>query len=70
MVKVVNVFKKSNPKTKTIWKKAWLKALEKKKKKIKDRAIKDIRNLLEQSNDCWKPIRVGNFWNNKYWIWK
>ena len=52
------------------YEKNMIKSIRKKQKKNKDRTIKDIRNLLEQSNDCCKPIRVGNFWNNKYWIWK
>ena len=25
-----------------------------------------IRTLLEQKDDYYKPIRVGNFWNNSY----
>ena len=33
---------------------------------IKDRVARDIQNLFEQEDDYYKPIRVGNFWNNNY----
>ena len=38
------------------------------KEAVKDRIIKDIRTLFEQQEekDYYKPIRVGNFWNNNY----
>ena len=38
----------------------------KKNKVIKERIIIDIRTLCEQEDEYYKPIRVGNFWNNKY----
>ena len=40
--------------------------LKKENKTIKDRIIKDIRSLFKQEGDYYKPIRVGNFWNNNY----
>ena len=34
---------------------------------IKGRGITDIRNLFErEKEDYYKPVRVGNFWNNSY----
>ena len=33
---------------------------------IKDRIIRVIKALFQQENDYYKPIRVGNFWNNNY----
>ena len=34
---------------------------------IKDTIITDIRNLFEhEGEDYYKPVRVGNFWNNNY----
>ena len=33
---------------------------------IKYRIIRDIRILLKQEDDYYKPIRVGNFCNNNY----
>ena len=52
----------------------------KKIKKIEDNTIKDIRNLVKlkkrnrwhhnlfncKLQDYYKPVRVGNFWNNNY----
>ena len=38
----------------------------KKKKKIKDRIIRDTRNLFEHEEDYYKPVRVGNSWSNNY----
>ena len=38
----------------------------KKIKKSKDRIIRDIKTLFEQEDDCYKPERVSNFWNNNY----
>ena len=36
-------------------------------KAIKHRMIRDIRNLFEhEEEDYYKPVRVGNFWNNSY----
>ena len=41
--------------------------LEKENKAIKNRIIKDIRNLFEQEDKYYyKQVRVGNFWNNNY----
>ena len=36
------------------------------KKKIKDKIIRDIRTPFEQAEeeDCCKPERVSNFWDN------
>ena len=31
---------------------------------MKDKKIRDIKALFEE--DYYKPIKVGNFWNNKY----
>ena len=33
---------------------------------IKDSIIRDIRTLFEQEDDYYKPVSVGNFWNNNY----
>ena len=34
---------------------------------IKERIIRDIRNLFEhKEGDCYKPVRAGNFWSNNY----
>ena len=34
---------------------------------LKDRIIRDIRTLFErQEEDCYKPKRISNFWNNNY----
>ena len=33
---------------------------------IRDRIIWDIKTLFKQECDYYKPIRVGNFWNNNY----
>ena len=33
---------------------------------IEDRIIRDIRTLLEQEEDYYKPKRVSNVWNNNY----
>ena len=33
---------------------------------IKDIIIKDIRTLLKQKDDYYKPIRKVKFWNNSY----
>ena len=38
----------------------------KKNKKIKDRIIRDIRNLFEHEEDHYKSLRVGNSWSNNY----
>ena len=40
--------------------------LKKENEAIKDRIITEIRTLFEQEDDYYKPIRVGNFWNNNY----
>ena len=34
---------------------------------IKERVIRDIRNLFEnEEEDYYKPVQVGNFWSNNY----
>ena len=34
---------------------------------MKDRTIRDIRNLFEkEKEDCFKPVRVGKFWSRNY----
>ena len=39
--------------------------IKKENKSIKDKIIRDIKTLIEQQGeDCCKPVRVGNFWNN------
>ena len=41
--------------------------LKKENEAIKNRVIRDIRNLFEhEEEDYFKPLRVGNFWSNKY----
>ena len=40
--------------------------LKKQNEAIKDRLIRDIRNLLEQEeDDYYKPVRAGSFWKIK-----
>ena len=39
--------------------------LKKGNKEINDKIIRDI-TLFEQEGDYYKPIRVGNIWNNNY----
>ena len=38
--------------------------LKKENEAIKDRMIRDIRTLTEKEEKDYKPMRVGNFWNN------
>ena len=33
---------------------------------MKDRIIRDIKNLFEQEENYHKPVRVGNFYSNNY----
>ena len=41
--------------------------MKKENEAIKDRIIKDMRNLFEQEKeDYYKPIRVCNFWSRNY----
>ena len=42
--------------------------LKKENKAIKDRIIRDIRNLLEheEEENYYKPVKVDNFWSNNY----
>ena len=40
--------------------------LKKENKAIKDRTIRDIKTLLEEEDDYYKPTRLGDFWNNNY----
>ena len=36
-------------------------------KAIKDRILSDIKNIFEhEEENCSKPVRVNNFWNNNY----
>ena len=38
-------------------------------KAIKDRTLRDIRNLFEhvkEEENCYKPIRVSHFWSNNH----
>ena len=37
-----------------------------KKRKINERIIRDVWTTFEQEDDYYKPIRVGNIWNNSY----
>ena len=40
---------------------------KKENKAIKDRLIRDIRNLFEhEEEDYYKPVRICNFWSNDY----
>ena len=39
---------------------------KRKKKKINERIIRDVWTTFEQEDDYYKPIRVGNIWNNSY----
>ena len=49
------------------WRKKHLSRQEKENKEIKDRIIREIRNLFEyKEEDYYKPIRVGNFWSKNY----
>ena len=45
-----------------------IKGITKKKENetIKDRIIRDIKSLFEQENNYYKPIRVGNLWNDGF----
>ena len=41
--------------------------LKKENKTIKDRTIRDIKTLFEEEeDDYYKPVRLGDFWNNIY----
>ena len=40
--------------------------LKKESEAIIGRIIRDMRNLLEPEEDCYKLVRVGNFWINNY----
>ena len=40
--------------------------LKKEKEAIKDRIIRDIRDLFEHGEDCYKPVRVGYFGGKNY----
>ena len=42
--------------------------LKKENKGMKDYIIRDNKTLFEQKEDYYKPVRVGNFWNNNYYI--
>ena len=41
--------------------------MKKKNESIKDRIIRDIRNLSEhEEENYYEPVRAGNFWSNNY----
>ena len=41
--------------------------LKKETKKIKDRILRDVKNLFEHKEEnCYKLVRVNNFWSNNY----
>ena len=40
--------------------------LDRKRKKNKDRTVRDISNLFEHEEDYYKRVIVNNFWTNKY----
>ena len=43
--------------------------LEDETKGIKDRLLRDIKNHFEykkEEENCYKPVRVNNFWSNDY----
>ena len=40
--------------------------LKKENEASKARIIRNIRTLFKQEDDYYKPIRLGNFWNNNY----
>ena len=40
--------------------------MEKEKKVFKGRISRGIMKLFDWEGDCYKPLRVGNFWNNNY----
>ena len=40
--------------------------IKKENEEIKDKIISDIGTLFEQGDDYYKPVIVGNFWNNNY----
>ena len=45
--------------------------LEKETKAIKDRIIRDAKNLFEhEEENYYKPISVSNFWSNNYIAYK
>ena len=44
-----------------------MKKIKKENEAIKNRIIKDIKNLFEQKTvDSYKPVRADNFWSRKY----
>ena len=42
--------------------------MRKETKEIKDRILRDIKNLFvhKEEKKCYKPVRVRNFWGNNY----
>ena len=40
--------------------------LQNENEEIKDRIIRDNRNLFQQEEDYYKPVKAGNFWSNSY----
>ena len=63
--KVVSLFKRNTP-MQTLYGRGKKLSIQKSQEQLKDRIIRDITTLFEQGNDYYKPIRVGNFWNNNY----
>ena len=53
---------------KTIKYKRYLFRQEKETKAIKDRILRDIKNLYEHEKEekYYKPVRVSNFWSNNH----
>ena len=43
--------------------------LEKETKAIKDRVLRDIKNLFENEEDYYKPVIVNNFRSNNYQLY-
>ena len=40
--------------------------MKKENEVIKDRVIRDIKNLLEREEDYYRPVRVGKFYSSNY----
>ena len=41
-------------------------AIKTENKATKDRIIRDIRTLLKEEDNYFRPIKAGNVWNNNY----
>ena len=44
--------------------------LEKENKAIKDKTLRDIKNLFEHEEEHYYKFRVSNFWSNNYFEYK